>query len=82
MLDWYSQILEGPLEVSIFWKELWQLHVQHIPSPYPYLHYLVYFLSYTKILGDVPFKLNNRKELAYLHVNNNKLTGMVPLELG
>jgi hypothetical protein len=30
----------------------------------------------------VPFKLGVRKELAYLHVDKNKLIGMVPLELG
>jgi hypothetical protein len=32
-------------------------------------------LSYTFELGD-------HNELAYLHVDNNRLTGMVPLELG
>ena len=37
---------------------------------------MVFFLSYTKILGDVPFRLNVRKELAYVHVDKNRLIGM------
>ena len=39
---------------------------------------LARFISFV----PVPFKLGDRKELAYLHVDNNRLIGMVPLKLG